>query len=48
MINGASTVPPRSDVEEERACELAFKFGKDAAGLVLEMGAAVHVGQNGV
>ena len=43
MINGTSTaVSPGSDIEVERASELAFEFAEMAACLISEMGSMVH------
>lgn len=42
----AAGVPPRSDVEDECAGELAFESAEDAACLVSEMGAVIHAGRD--
>ena len=42
MINGATMLPPCSNIEEKSTSELTFDFAEDAAGLVPEMITTVH------
>lgn len=51
MINLTTTttaMPPRSDVFDERAGDLALEFAEDAASLVLEVGAIIHAGRDAI
>ena len=47
MVHITTRVPPGSDVQDERAGQLAFEPAEDAAIVVSEMGAIVHVGRDG-
>ena len=45
LISITTTVPPRSDVFDEGASDLAFQFGEQATSQLVSEMSAVHAGQ---